>query len=309
MQSPASARISKWPVWLALGIPVLVAVALMVPRIWSAQFGLFDDPSSISIAQRDLVRGLGLAGRRRIWPLPPRLLAGVLPDLRMGRGIRPSGTSVGTCSCSAGTALLLSLIVLRLTHRPSGGGRRRNCVRPRRARDRGRLHALQARTAAVLLPDLLGSCHWYCRPRRLPEELGRAGCCCASLCVLLAALTKETTGVCWPSLCSWLAIAWVSDRVEPQDGWRQAFPGSAVSSCWPPSWGLASSALGVLRLSPSTVSARWAAGQLHLHLGHDPGQREHLAGPDRARLASAAAAGWLQPRTWSSRRGGCTRPP
>ncbi|HET7011628.1 MAG TPA: hypothetical protein VFI11_12705, partial [Anaerolineales bacterium] len=41
----------SWVSWLALGVPALVAVVLMAPRILHAQFGLFDDAAYLSVSR------------------------------------------------------------------------------------------------------------------------------------------------------------------------------------------------------------------------------------------------------------------
>ncbi len=88
-----------------------------------------------------------------------------------------------------------------------------------------------------------------------PSRRARAGrVLLASLCVLLAALTKETTGVVLAIVLSWLAIAWIYGKVNPKMAGARHSPDprefvlAAVL-------GVGVFGLGVLRLSPSTVSA------------------------------------------------------
>jgi hypothetical protein len=180
MRSSTSARVLNWPAWLGLSIPALVAVALMAPRILDAHFGLFDDPSSISIAQRtwsgdwDWRVDAGYGRFRPVYWLAFSLMYG-------WAGNQAVWYFCGNLLLLAGMAWLLSLIVLRLTHR--------------------HLAAAAAGIAFVLggpvieaaytlskpellqcfLPDLLGSCPGLVVPDPFQKSSGWQGAACVAV--------------------------------------------------------------------------------------------------------------------------------
>jgi hypothetical protein len=109
-------------VWLALGLPVLAAVALMLPRILSPQFVLFDDATSISIGHQtwngewDWRQDLGQYGRFR----PVYWLAYSL-TYRLA-GYHAAWYFVGNLFLLAGTGFLIAWTLLRITRKPLAAG-------------------------------------------------------------------------------------------------------------------------------------------------------------------------------------------
>jgi len=251
MRQLESVRHSSWPVRLALGLPVLIAIALMAPRILDAHFGLFDDPGSVSVAQQtwagnwDWREDAGYGRFRPVYWLAFSLIYG-------WAGKQAAWYFFGNLLLLAGTALLLSCIVLRLTRRPLAAG--------------------VAGIAFVLGGPVVEATYTLSKPEllqcffltasgatlvlspRAPSKGTRAGSVLlASLFVLLAALTKETTGLVLAIALVWLAVAWLWNRVIAKRGasWRFPYAHQFVLAAVV---GIGVFALGVLTLSPSTVS-------------------------------------------------------
>ncbi len=252
MRQLESVRHSCWPVRLALGLPVLAAIALMVPRILSAQFGLFDDSTSISIAretwsgQWDWSQDPGQFGRFR----PVYWLAFSL--IYRWAGYHASWYFAANLFLLAVTALLLSGIVLRLTDRPLAAG------------VTGITFVLGGPVieAAYTLskPELPQSFFLVASgailvlgPRTSSGSARVSRVLMASLFVLLAALTKETTGLVLAIALAWLVLAWFAKRMRGEGDAVRILPLPAdflVAA----GLGVGSYILGVITLSPSTVS-------------------------------------------------------
>jgi hypothetical protein len=251
VQPPGRPRVARCPTWLALGFPVLAAIALMTPRILDAHFGLFDDPTSISVAEQtwggnwDWRSDFGFGRFRPVYWLAFSLIHRLA-------GAQAAGHFVGNLLLLAGTAVLLGGIVLRLTDsRAAGsvtglafvlGGPVIEAAYTLSKPELLQTFFLTASLAAVALA-----------PRAAALRTRIAGMLGASFFVLLAALTKETTGLVLAIALAWLGVAWAGDRLSSQ--WRA----SGVSSfarryAMAAIVGIGIFALGVLLFSPSTVS-------------------------------------------------------
>lgn len=245
-------RFSSWPVRLALGLPVLIAIALMAPRILDAHFGLFDDPTSISVAQQtwagqwDLRQDAGFGRFRPVYWLAFSLI------YRLA-GKQAAWYFVGNLILLAGTAWLLSGIVLRLTHRPLAAG------------VAGIAFALGGPVieAAYTLskPELLqcffltasGAALVLSSPA--PSRRARAGrVLLGSLFILLAALTKETTGLVLAIALAWLVIPWLTARLRVPRSAARLHPLLLADFLLAAGLGIACFVLGVFALSPTTTS-------------------------------------------------------
>ncbi|MCX6071894.1 MAG: hypothetical protein NTU91_13735 [Chloroflexi bacterium] len=221
-QSPRPVRAASWTVWLALGLPVLVAVALMVPRVCSAQFGLFDDANSISVARQtwtgqwDWEQDIGFGRFRPVYWL-------VFSLIYRWAGYHASWYFVGNLLLLLCTTLLLGGAVLRLTRRPLAAG----IV--------GLAFVLGGpvvEAAYTLSKPELAQCFFLTAsaatlalaPRPGTRFMRVGALLMSSVLVFLAALTKETTGLLLGIAPAWVAIAWASDRVRGAEAHPHASP-------------------------------------------------------------------------------------
>jgi len=252
MHDPERAKASRWAVCLALGLPVLVAIALLTPRILDAHFGLFDDPKSVTIAEQtwagtwDWRADFGQYGRfRPVYWLSFSLLYGLA-------GGEPVWHFVANLVLLAGTAFLLGSIVLRLTRRPLAagitgvafvlGGPAIEATYTLSKPELLQCFLLTASGAVLVLPRRGSS-----RGVRGVRVLLAAGF------ILLAALTKETTGLALPIAAVWLLLAWLGKRAAWRTGFQQPLP-NLVDFLLSAALGVGLYVAGALALSPTTIS-------------------------------------------------------
>lgn len=196
-----------------MGLPVLAAAVLMAPRIANAEFGLFDDANSISVARQtwagtwDWRQDPGQFGRFR----PVYWLA--FSAMYRWAGDRPEGYFIGNLLLLSITAVLMAAALLRLTRRPLAAG-----VAGMAFVLGG--PAIEA-TYTLSKPELLQCCLLagagatiVLVPRSGARLPGIVRIAAASLLVLLAALTKETTAVLLVVAPLYLAMAWWWNRRE-----------------------------------------------------------------------------------------------
>jgi hypothetical protein len=251
MRPLLSGRFSGWPDRLALGLPVLIAIALMAPRILDAHLGLFDDPASVSVAEQtwagtwDWRADLGYGRFRPVYWLSFSAVYGLA-------GKHAAWYFVANLVLLAGTTFLLSCIVLGLTQRPLAAG--------------------VTGTAFVLGGPVVEAAYTLSKPEllqcffltasgavlalspRSPSRAIRASrVLLASGFILLAALTKETTGLMLAIVPAWLAIAWLAQRMRGKEGSRGNLP-LLTDFLLAAGLGTLAYALAVLTLSPTTIS-------------------------------------------------------
>jgi hypothetical protein len=230
---------------------VLVAVVLMAPRITHSEFGLFDDANSISVAQQtwsgewDWRQDLGQYGRFR----PVYWLA--FSIIYRWAEVQPTWYFLGNLLLLSLTALMLSGALLRLTGRPLAAG------------VAGLAFVLGGpvieATYTLSKPEL-----WQCFlmvgagativlvPRSGSELLRITRMAVASLLVLLAALTKETTGLLLIITPAWLAMAWLWDRGHREKPSTHEQVRDFMVAC---GLGIATYAAMAVASSPSIISA------------------------------------------------------
>ncbi len=251
MHDPERSRVSHWATCLALGLPVLIAIVLMAPRILDAHFGLFDDPASLSVAQQtwsgewDWRADAGYGRFRPVYWLEFSILYALV-------GKQAAWYFLANLVLLAGTAFLLGGIVLRLTHRPLAAG--------------------VTGVAFVLGGPVIEATYTLSKPELLqcffltasgavlvlsPPGHSRGGRACrvviAAVLILLAALTKETAGLVLAIASIWLLIGWLGKLT----GWMRDpdLPLPLLVDCLlAAGLGVGAHVAGVLALSPTTIS-------------------------------------------------------
>jgi hypothetical protein len=211
-QAQGYAPAERQHLWIALGLPVLAAVALMVPRILNADFGLFDDSTSISIAEQTWAgqwnwrEDPGGYGRFR-----PMYWAAFSLIYRLA-DYQASWYFVGNLLLLAGTTLLLGWMMLALTRSPATAG-----VAAAAFVLGG---PVVEATYTLSKPELLqcflivaAGAILYAARRSLAGRLRVRRTLLIAIFVLLAALTKETAGVLLGIALAWLAIGWTARRL------------------------------------------------------------------------------------------------
>ena len=223
----------------------------MAPRILHAEFGLFDDANSISVARQtwsgewDWRQDVGQFGRfRPVYWLGFSILYPLARD-------QSTGYFVGNLLLLSLTVLLLSGSLLRVTGKPLAAG--------------------VAGMAFVLGGPTIEATYTLSKPELLqtflivgagaaivlapgaPQRVVRwAGAALAALLVLLAALTKETTGVLLIISPVWLAMAWLVNRGPRGNPRNTEMALDFMLAC---SLGIVVAVVLALGSSPSVVSA------------------------------------------------------
>lgn len=242
---------SRWSVCLALAVPVLAAVVLMVPRVLDAHFGLFDDPTSIGVAEQtragtwDWRADAGFGRFRPIYWLSFSLIYALV-------GKEPAWFFVANMIVLAGTALLLTATVLRLTGRSLAagvagmafvlGGPVIESTYTLSKPELLQCFLLTASGAALVLPRWGSS-----RSVRGVRVLLAAGF------ILLAALTKETTGLALAIAAVWALLGWVDKRASWLKDAEQLLP-RLVDALIATALGTVLYVAGALAFSPATTS-------------------------------------------------------
>lgn len=238
---------------LALGLPIMAAIILMLPRLLHAEFGMFDDPVSVSIARQtwdgtwDVGADAGQFGRfRPAYWLGFSLIYGLA-------GTRPTWYFAANLLLLAGTAALLSAVVHRLT---------RSTLAAAAAGLAFTLGGPVIEASYTLSKPELQQCFLLtayvgtlCLPPRPQSRVVRAGrWLLATTLFLVATLTKETTGIvlvilaCW-QIASWLARHLLDRRAAP---FVISLPSEALST--------AGLGVGVYVVSALVLSADTFAG-------------------------------------------------
>jgi hypothetical protein len=201
----ASSSDSRWRTRLGVALPALLALALMVPRIVRADFGLFDDPTSLQVANQISQGQWGLGsdvGFGRFRPMFWLQFAACY----LVAGKSPSLYFIGNAVILALTALLLALLAQRLT--------------------RSSLAALLSGMAYVLGGPVVENAYTLSKPELLQTLFLVAAVLAATwgsrsrwhealtlglgtILALLACGTKETAGLLLPiSMILWVR-AWI----------------------------------------------------------------------------------------------------
>ena len=205
---PAAGRL-RWERWVAYS-PVLLAVGILLPRLLSPQFGLFDDGYTISVVRQvgagdlDMLWEPGAARSRPVYWLYHAVL------YRLA-GPNPFWFFVGNAVLFAATTAGLIYLVR------SGG------ATPRRSFLTGLLFVLAgpvvesyltlSKPEPLQLSLITGTLVLLLRPPRpRTRVLGIGVFLVAALLLLLADLTKETSLVIVPISAIWLGAAWAWRR-------------------------------------------------------------------------------------------------
>jgi len=218
---------------LGVLIPIALAVAIMMPRLLSAQFGFFDDPVSISTARHILSGEWSLAnegGTGRFRPLYWLYFAGLYGIA----GERPFWFFLGNLLLLCAEGVLLARLVRKFAARHWGAGAA------------GILFLLSGpvieSTYTLSKPELLQAFFlmvWLSTASAAGERDRRSWhkVALGSLAVFLGCCTKETAMVVLPIGLLWFAV----DLYGRRSGWLAADQGTA------PAYGLlASPILGTL---------------------------------------------------------------
>lgn len=279
---------------------MLVAVGLMMPRLRQAEFGLFDDANSISVAKQtwagewDWTKDLGQYGRFR-----PVYWLGFSVPYRWAE-LQPAWYFFGNLLLLSLTSLLLGGSLLRLTQSPTAagvagmafvlGGPVIEAAYTLSKPELLQCFLMVAAAATIIL---------VARPGGRWPRIGRLAS--ASFLILLAAMTKETTGVLLIASLAWLGMAWLWNhlhRGHPLDleRLRDFTAASAV--------GIVTYAVLALAATPTIISAAgpranfgltWATIVAHAMIWIDLLVRDWLY---LVPLFAAAAVGFVAKRRW-----------
>lgn len=249
---PDPSRRSRSIASLALGLPMVAAVILMLPRLLHAEFGLFDDSVSVSIARQtwagtwDVSADAGQFGRfRPAYWLGFTLIYGLA-------GTRPLWYFGANLVLLAGTAGLLSAIVLRLTRSPlAGAAAGLAFILGGPVIEASYTLSKPELQQCFLLTAYAGTLCLLPQPRSRGLRAGRL--LLATLLFLLATLTKETTGMILAILVGWQIAGWLAGRLLDR---RMApslipLPGEVL---WTAGLGVGVYVVSALVLSPHTFA-------------------------------------------------------
>lgn len=203
--------------WLVYAIPLILAVAMMLPRLLSAQFGFFDDARTLTTAEEIITEGWDLsfeAGSGRFRPMYWLQYVAVYALV----GAQPLSFFFLNLSLLLLNVLLIVKLVFEL--------------------DGNRFQAGLAAALFILTPEVMENVYTLSKPENLQLcfmllslfALSRVAKGSAfarqitwvfisALCVFLAALTKETAGVMGVVAIGWLLIHLLFFRKVP-DGFR-----------------------------------------------------------------------------------------
>ncbi len=241
--------------WILGCLPLLVCVALMLPRLRSAQFGLFDDGRSV-VTARQITQGVwdmsidDQEGRSRpMYWLSFTLIYWIF-------GSRPVWFFLGNTLVLVGTTAGLMGLV-----RCGGGSKTQAWVS-------GLLFALSGpviESYYTLSKPEAGQLAWmvvsllciaaFGRMRQKWQKLGVVTA--SATAVMLASLTKETGLLLLPISLAWLAVGWLRGR-HSGDGWGLANRGAYAAAALAGSLGFL--AYRLVFVSPNLFGGTYASG-------------------------------------------------